>query len=77
MPGAAVMPAGSFSVLQSNATEMHEMKEDSGSKETCRLKKKPVPSRRCYSENSIKDISRFVRVYVDSIYCKRHRFRRA
>lgn len=40
MPGAAVMPAGSFSVLQSNATEMHEMKEDSGSKETCRLKKK-------------------------------------
>lgn len=43
MPGAAVMPAGSFSVLQSNATEMHEMKEDSGSKETCRLKKNLFP----------------------------------
>ena len=38
MPGADTTPLGSLSVLQSKAKELHEVKEDHGSEETC-LKK--------------------------------------
>lgn len=43
MQGAGAMPSGSLSVLQSAATEIHDIKEDPGSEETCPLKKNIFP----------------------------------